>query len=145
MRSPLHDVDRRGENHAVADSNSAVSGDLAPRHDALVSDAMDRVLAAERAAQDAIAECERDYGQALESARQQGRAILERAEARIVALHARAAQALTRRAAEAAEQRRVSGTLTVEQLSDPARRAAALVRLAARLTSTAPEPGPDAE
>jgi CRISPR type IV-associated protein Csf3 len=97
--------------------------------DALVARAMDRTLEAERAAQAAIAECERQSAEVLERARQQRRTVLERAQARIVALHTRAARNLARQAAPR------SAAAAIDQLSDPSRRASALARLAARLTT----------
>ena len=97
--------------------------------------AMDRVLQAERDALAAIADCERHSAGELEQARQQRRTILERTQARIVALHTRAVQALERRAAEILEKHLRSATAAVEQLADPGRRRAALERLAARLTT----------
>lgn len=97
--------------------------------DALVARAMDRTLEAERAAQAAIAECERQTAEVLERARQQRRTVLECAQARIVALHTRAARNLVRKAAPR------SAVAAIDQLSDPSRRARALARLAARLTA----------
>ena len=97
--------------------------------------AMDRVLQAERDALAAMAECERLSATELEQARQRRRTLLERTQARIVALHARAAQALERRAAGILERHLRSTTAEVEQLADPERRQAALERLAARLTT----------
>lgn len=102
--------------------------------DVLVVRAIDRVLESERAAQAALAECELQCDQMLERSREHRRAILERAHARIVALHARAAKALELRAAEIAEQRRQSATATAAQQSDPARLSDALQRLATELT-----------
>jgi hypothetical protein len=67
--------------------------------DALALRAMDRVLAAEREASLRIAACERHCQEQLERARTERHAILERAQQRIVALHARAAKALEERSA----------------------------------------------
>jgi len=106
-----------------------------------ITHAMDRVLQAERDALAAIAECERQSASELERARLKRRAILERIQARIVALHARAAEALERRGAAILEQHRRMATAAVEQLADPERRREALERLAARLT-TAEGPTP---
>jgi len=97
--------------------------------------AMDRVLAAERDAIASVTESERQSASDLEQARRQRRAILERTQARIVALHARAVQALERRGAEILEKHLRSATAEVEQLADPRRRRAALERLAAHLTT----------
>jgi len=68
--------------------------------DARIAEAMNRVLEAERAAGIAIAECERKMQALHEQARQTHRTILERAQQRIVALHARAEHRLERRAAQ---------------------------------------------
>jgi len=104
--------------------------------DLTVGQAMDRVLRAERDAQAAVAECERTCAEILEQARHQGRAILERAQARVIALHTRAAKRLELRAAELTQRRMKSAAAAAGQLADPGRRAAALERLAARLTTT---------
>ena len=117
-------------------SNAPMAGDTAPSPAAGVARAMDRVLQAERAAQAAVAECERICADILERARQQGRATLERAQMRIVALHARAAKGLDLRAAALTEERRKAAAVAVAELSDSNRRSAALERLAARLTTT---------
>jgi vacuolar-type H+-ATPase subunit H len=118
--------------------------DAAVGSDALVARAMDRALDAERAAQTAIADCERQSAEILERARQQRRTILERAQARIVALHTRIAGTLERQAAVIAERSRQSAATAVEQLSDPLRCTQALERLAARLTSDDAERADDA-
>ena len=113
-----------------------MSDDLTPPlPDVRVAHAMDRVLECEHAAEAAVAECEHACADILDRAREQGRAILERAQARIVALHTRAAKGLERRAAQIAEQRRKSAAATIRLLSDPARRSAAIERLAAQLTT----------
>jgi len=104
--------------------------------------AMDRILQAEREALAAVAECERLSAAELEQARQRRRTILERTQARIVSLHARAVQTLGRRGAEILEKHLRSATAEAEQLADPGRRRAALERLAARLTTIeGPQPG----
>ncbi len=104
--------------------------------------AMDRVLQAERDALAAVTECERLSAAELEAARQERRTLLERTQARIVALHARAAQALERRAAEILERHLRSASAEAEQLADPELRQAALEQLATRLTTPeGPPPG----
>ena len=118
---------------------AVVANDFDIRSDALVARAFDRVLDAERAAQMAIGDCERQIAAQIEHARQEGRAILERAQARIVALHTRAEKNLELRSVGIAEQRRQSAAEAVERLSDPARRARAVERLAAHLTLDEPE------
>ena len=112
--------------------------------DALVAQAMDRALATERAAQQAIADCERQAAEMLEGARQQRRTMLERAQARIVALHTRVAGTLERQAAVITETSRQSAATAVEQLSDPGRCTQALEQLAAHLTSDDAERAHDA-
>lgn len=119
----------------TAKSNATLTDDTDLSPDARVARAMDRVLEAERTAQAAVTECERTCAQVLERARQQRRAILEHAQARIVALHTRAAQGLALRTAELLAQRRQSAALTAGERANPARRDAALERLAARLTA----------
>lgn len=98
--------------------------------DKRVADAIDRVLDAERSAQSAIADCEKQGLESLEHARQQRRTILERAQQRIVALHTRAARALEQRVTEVREPhgRIVAGTIAPE--IDHARMQAAIGRLA---------------
>jgi hypothetical protein len=65
---------------------------------------------------------------------------VERAQARIVALHTRAAKELEVRAAEVTARRMKSAAVAVGQLSDPQRRSEALGRLAACLTTEAAQP-----
>jgi hypothetical protein len=117
-----------------------VSDDAGTPSLAATTEAMDRVLKAEREASAALGECERQSAADLEQARQQRRAILERTQARIVALHTRAAQALERRAADILENHLRSSTAEVAQLAEPGRRRAALERLAARLTTADDSP-----
>ena len=111
---------------------------VAGRGDDAIARAMNSVLESESAARAAVAECERSCAEVLEQARQQRRSILDRAQSRIVALHARAARRLEIQAADLTEQRRKAAALMAEQLSDPARRRTAIERLAARLTAIAP-------
>jgi len=118
----------------MMNSNSSEKDVGATQSDALVVHAMDRVLESERAAQAALVECERNCDQMLERSREQRRAILERAHARIVTLHTRAAKALELRTAEIVEQRRQTAAATAAQQSDPARLSDALQRLATELT-----------
>jgi len=101
------------------------------------SEAMDRVLQAERDAIEALAECEREAAVRVEQARQLRRAILERAQARVIALHARAAEALERRSSAILAEQQRSAAAASAALTDPGRARAALERLAARLTTTA--------
>jgi F0F1-type ATP synthase membrane subunit b/b' len=98
--------------------------------DKRIAHAIDRVLDAERIAQSAVAECEKEGLAALEQARQQRRALLERAQQRIVALHIRAARALEHRVAQLREQhgRAVAGK-TVQDI-DRTRLQAAIDKLA---------------
>lgn len=113
---------------SIADSSDT-------RSDALVARAFDRALDAERDAEAAIRECERQVAEQLEHARQQGRAILARTQARIAALHTRAEKDLEQRSARIVEQHRQSSAEAAERLADPTRRTQAIERLAARLTS----------
>ena len=102
--------------------------------DVLTARAIDRVLESEQAAKATLVECERQCAELLDRAREQHRAIAERARMRIVALHARAAKALEERTAAILERGKPSVANTVAQLSDPTRRRAALERLVIRLT-----------
>jgi len=106
--------------------------------DSLAASAMNRVLDSERQAQVTIAECERSCSEQLERARQQRRAILERAQARIVALHTRAAQRLEQRTAEVMEESRRSAAGAGTGLEAPGRRDEALERLVSQLIGTEP-------
>lgn len=104
---------------------------------ALAAQAIDRVLEAERDAQAAAAACEREGSKVLEAARERARAIVERAHARSVRLHGRAAQKLEQCAAALMEDRTKIAAEAVKQLSDPGRLDRALERLAAQLTTQA--------
>ena len=105
--------------------------------DAVAGQAMERVLAFERDARSAVAECEAAAAKVLETARQQARGIIERAQARTVALHGRAARTLEQCGAQLMEQRMKACAETVKQLSDPRRLRQALERVARRLTTDA--------
>jgi hypothetical protein len=98
-------------------------------------EAMDRILKAERDGLGAVLECERESAAALEQARQWRRTLLERTQARVIALQARAAAALERRSAGILGRHRQAASAEVAQLADPGRRQAAIERLAARLTT----------
>jgi vacuolar-type H+-ATPase subunit H len=102
--------------------------------------AIERVLEAERAAQAAVAECERAGSVVLEAARQRARGIVERAQARTVALHGRAAKKVERCAAAIMEQRMKTAAEEVKQLSDPDLLRLALERVAAQLTTETAAP-----
>jgi hypothetical protein len=103
--------------------------------DPLAAQAIDRVLEAEREARAAVAACERTGSNVLEAARQQARSVLERAQARTVALHGRAAKKLELCAAALMEQRMKTAAEAVKQLSEPGRLGLALERVAAQLTT----------
>ena len=105
--------------------------------DPLAAQAIERVLEAEREAQAAVAACERAGLEVLEAARHQARGIFERAQARTVALHGRAAKKLELCAAAFMEERMKSAAEAVKQLSDPDRRGIALERVVAQLTTEA--------
>jgi vacuolar-type H+-ATPase subunit H len=104
---------------------------------AVAKHAIERVLEAERDAQAAVVACEAAGSKALEAARQQARSIIERAQARAVALHGRAAKKVEASAAAVMEQRLKVAADAVRQLSDPARLGVALERLAVQLTTEA--------
>jgi vacuolar-type H+-ATPase subunit H len=108
--------------------------------DPLAAQAIEGVLKAERDAQAAVAVCEQAASKTLEAARQQARGILERAEARTVALHGRAAKKVELCAAALMEQSLRTATEAVKQLSDPGRLGLALDRVAAQLTTQADSP-----
>ena len=107
---------------------SAVPDDLRVAH------AIDRVLEAERAAQSAIAECEKQCQESLERARQERRTILERTHERVVALHTKAARALELRNTQVREQHRQAVATAATQHADHARAQAAIEKLADWLT-----------
>jgi len=101
------------------------------------ANAIEGVLDAERDAQAAVAACERAGLEALEAARQRARGIIERGQARTVALHGRAAKKLELCAAALMDQRMKSAGEAVKQLADPGRFGVALGRVAAQLTAEA--------
>jgi hypothetical protein len=105
--------------------------------------AIDGVLEAERDAQAAVAACERAGSKVLEAARQRARGIVERAQARTVALHGRAARELELCAAAVMEQRMKTAAEAVKQLSDPGRLKQALEQVAAQLTTETASPDVD--
>ena len=108
--------------------------------DPLAAQAIDGLLEAERDAQAAVAACERAGSKVLEAARQRARGIFERAQARSVALHGRAAKKLELCAAALMEQHMKAAAEAVKQLSDPGRLRVALERVAAQLTTEAASP-----
>jgi regulator of protease activity HflC (stomatin/prohibitin superfamily) len=105
--------------------------------DASVTDAIDRVLAAEREAADAITSAEREAEAIIEAARARRRQILETTRRRASALHARAqaqlAEALRR--LEADESAPGADLVRLRELSREA-----IEELARRLTSADHEP-----
>lgn len=103
----------------------------------MTANPIELVLEAEREAQAAVAACEGAGAKVLEAARQQARGIVERAQARAVALHGRAARKLELSAAALMEQRMKIAAEAVKQLSDPARLGVALETVAAQLTTEA--------
>ena len=105
--------------------------------DPAAAQAIDRVLEAERAAQAAVAACERAGSKVLDAAREQARGIFDRAQARTVALHGRAAKKLEQCAAAFMEERMKAAAEAVKQLSDPGRLGVALERVATQLTTEA--------
>jgi hypothetical protein len=111
-----------------------------PGGDPLAAQAIEAVLQAEREAQAAVAACEAAGSKVLEAAREQARGIFERAQARTVALHGRAAKKVELCAAAVMEQRMKTAAEAVKQLSDPGRLRVALERVAAQLTTEAASP-----
>ena len=105
--------------------------------DPAAAQAIDRVLEAERAAQAAVAACERAGSKVLDAAREQARGIFDRAQARTVALHGRAAKKLEQCAAAFMEERMKAASEAVKQLSDAGRLGVALERVATQLTTEA--------
>jgi hypothetical protein len=103
--------------------------------DPLAAQAIEGVLEAERDAQAAVAACDRAGSKVLEGARQRARGIFERAQARTVALHGRAAKRVELCAAALMEQRMKTAAEAVKKLSDPDRLRLALERVAAQLTT----------
>lgn len=108
-----------------------------PTPDSAVADAMNRVLAAEREAADAIASGQRDAEATIEAARARRRQILDTARRRSSALHVRAQSQL-----QQALQDLERGDST--NPADPARLRSlsreAIERIALRLTSVDHEP-----
>lgn len=103
-------------------------------YDARVARAINRVLETERVAHCAIAACATQAEESLEHARQQRRSILERAQARIVALHARAERAFERQASLIHPQPGHTEPGAAAEQADHARLLAAIARLADGLT-----------
>ncbi len=100
--------------------------------DAGTARAIERVLAAERDAADAIATARRDADALIEAARAERRRLLERARTRSARLHAAAQRRLERSLAEL-EHAAAEPGLDVAALRELAREAVA--RLAGRLTA----------
>jgi hypothetical protein len=117
------------------ESNAKAVGQDLQSADALAAHAMNRVLESEREAQAAIAEQERHCSEQLEQARQKRRALLEHAQARIVALHTRAAKALQQRATAIAEQAARSEQNSAPEPGSAERWDGAIRRLLERLTT----------
>ena len=118
---------------------AAQTGDDAVGYDARIAEAMNRVLEAERAAQAAIIDCEQQQQVSLEHARQQRRSILDRAHARVMALHERATRGLEQRTAQILAQQGEAPRAAAEPTADSAHLQAAMERLVERLTSVAEE------
>ena len=112
--------------------------------DTRVARAIDHVLDSEHAAREAIAQCERECAEALERAREHRRAILDRAQKRILALHERSTSALQRSLATSGEERGKPSAAVSARFSDPLRHRRSLERLAASLTTLPAEPHDDA-
>ena len=112
------------------DLSTGAARDGGAADDERIAHAIDRMLDAERIAQSAIAECEKQGLAALEQARQQRRTLLERAQQRIVALHIRAARALEQRVAQVREQQGRAAAGKTAQDIDRTRLQAAIEKLA---------------
>jgi len=104
-------------------------------YDARVGRAINRVLETERVAQSEIAASATQAEESLERARQQRRSILERTQARIIALHARAARAFERQASLIHPQPGYTEPDAAAGQAERARSLAAIARLAEGLTS----------
>jgi vacuolar-type H+-ATPase subunit H len=96
--------------------------------------AMEEVLAAERAAREAIEACRTSAESTLEAAREDARRITRRATSRITRLHARCEQIAAARIAELREELNRDPPHIVPDAADLASLEAAAARLAARLT-----------
>ena len=106
--------------------------------DAGIARAINRVLAAERDAADAIAAAQRDAEALIEAARAERRRLLERARTRSARLHA-AAQLRLARSLERLEHGAAAPGLDLDTLRRLTQQAVG--RLARRLTATDHEPG----
>lgn len=105
--------------------------------DADVARAINRVLAAEREAADAIESAQREAEALIEAARTERRRLIERARERAGRLHA-AAQSRLERSLERLEHEAGAPALDVATLKDLTRHA--VDRLARRLTTAGHEP-----
>jgi regulator of protease activity HflC (stomatin/prohibitin superfamily) len=105
--------------------------------DASVTDAIDRVLAAEREAADAIVSAEREAEGIIEAARARRRQILDTTRRRASALHARAQAQLARELQRLESDQNAPGT-GLERLRELSREA--IEGLARRMTVADHEP-----
>lgn len=101
-------------------------------------EAIQRVLQAEQRVRERIAQCEREAARLLEAARERARRLEERTDARISALRTRCEQLAGERAAALRAQAQRIALAPVEAEIDAERLAAAIERLAARLTGETP-------
>ena len=111
----------------------------AGEHDSLIARAIDRVLDAERAARQDVADCEAQTRDWLEQARQRRRALMERARLRTVALHMRTAKAVAAREQALLEQEQRAASESAARLADHQRLQAALDELVEHLTGESPD------
>lgn len=110
-----------------------------PDPDSLAREAMNRVLESERQAEATIADVESRCKEQVERARGERRAILDRAQSRIVRLHTRAAQILEQRRGEiAAAARQSAARIGTDEA--PERLEVALEQLVSQLIGPAPPP-----
>lgn len=104
-------------------------------------EAMNRALAAEEQAREAVARCHQEAATTIERAQARARAIEERVDRRISRVHARCLREAENRVGALLKQRPAA-----TPAGEAARRehfAAAVTRLAARLTVGADEPSPE--
>jgi hypothetical protein len=102
-------------------------------------EAMTSALEAEQQALATVKECEREAAELVESARQRARSIAERTDQRIRDLHVRCVRATADRVDAMVEEDARESEVTAHEESAAQALAAAVARLAARLTGEAEE------
>ncbi len=107
--------------------------------DVMATDAaIARVLQAEEAARAAVARCAADADQRVQTARDEARAIAERAARRIARVHALAQESLLTRLAEIEQARAALDQSTPALVATPDRLRGVIEQLAAELTTEPP-------